>query len=154
MKVKLAPGAYMPERAHPTDAGLDLRSPVSIEIKPAIPNADRNLFGMYLFSKSCCAAIDTGVHVEIPHGYFGKIETKSGLNRNHQIVCCGGVIDENYRGPIVVMVYNFSNEPYIIKAGDKIAQMVIQPYAAPDLELVTELGDTDRGDAGFGSTGR
>jgi len=153
MKVKLAPGAYMPERAHPTDAGLDLRSPVDAIIEPVLVHREPAFYG-FQASNSCCIAIDTGVHVEIPHGYYGKIETKSGLNRNHQIVCCGGVIDENYRGSIVVMVYNFSNEPYIIKAGDKIAQMVIQPYATPDMELVTELGDTDRGDAGFGSTGR
>ena len=153
MKVKLAPGAYMPERAHPTDAGLDLRSPVDAIIEPVLVHREPAFYG-FQASNSCCAAIDTGVYVEIPHGYYGKIETKSGLNRNHQIVCCGGVIDENYRGPIVVMVYNFSNELYIIKAGDKIAQMVIQPYAAPDMELVTELGDTDRGNAGFGSTGR
>lgn len=153
MKVMLDPGAFMPERAHPTDAGLDLRSPVNAIIEPVLVRREPAFYG-FQASSSCCRAIDTGVHVEIPHGYYGKIETKSGLNRNHQIVCCGGVIDECYTGSIVVMVYNFSNEPYLLRAGDKIAQMVIQPYAAPDLELVTELGDTDRGDAGFGSTGR
>lgn len=153
MKVMLDDGARMPTRAHTTDAGLDLYSPVYVEIEPVLVRRDPTAFS-FLASHACCTAIDTGVHIEIPHGYFGKIETKSGLNRNHHIVCCGGVIDEGYTGSIVVMVYNFSNEPYIVKAGDKICQLVIQPYAAPELELVTELGETERGEDGFGSTGR
>ena len=152
MKVMLDPGSYMPKRAHDSDAGFDLRSPVEIIIEPALSG------GRTATSSSgrigCCAAIDTGVHMQIPQGYFGKVETKSGLNMNHNIVCCGGVIDEGYTGPIVVMLYNFSDKPYVIKRGDKIAQLVIQPYLAPGLELVYELDETDRGDKGFGSTGR
>ena len=100
------------------------------------------------------ASIDTGVHIELPHGYYGKIESKSGLNVKHDIVSCGGVIDEGYTGSIVVKLYNLSRMPYWFCEGDKIAQLIVQPYAAPALELVSHLEETERGDSGFGSTGK
>lgn len=137
MKVKLDPGAYMPQRAHPTDAGLDLRSINGTFIPPYDS-----------------AVFDTGVHIELPPGYYGKIESKSGLNIFNSIVSCGGVIDEGYTGSIRVKLYNLSGKKYQINAGDKIAQLIIQPYSAPTLELVDELDETERGDNGFGSTGR
>lgn len=138
MKIKLDKGAIMPVRAHDTDAGLDLMTV--------------NGFKIYPLRK---AVINTGVHVEIPHGYYGKIESKSGLNIKHAIVSCGGVIDEGYQGPIVVALYNLGIDPYVFQPGDKIAQMIIQPYSAPLLELVDEFdSETDRGSEGFGSTGR
>ena len=137
MNVVLDDGAYMPERAHPTDAGLDLRTPIAVKLWP-----------------NESVSIDTGVHVQLPAGTYGKIESKSGLNVKQSIVCCGGVIDENYTGSIVVKLYNLGHRAYAFQAGDKIAQMIIQPYWAPDMQLVDKLGATDRGDAGFGSTGR
>lgn len=137
MKVKLDSDAYMPERAHPTDAGLDLRAQKSCWIH-----------------KWGSAAFDTGVHIELPRGFFGKVESKSGLNVNHNIVSCGGVIDEGYTGSILVKLYNFSGEDYFVEKGDKIAQLIIQPYAVPALTLVDELEQTERGNNGFGSTGR
>ena len=100
------------------------------------------------------ATIDTGVHIELPRGYYGKVESRSGLNVNHDIVSCGGVIDEGYTGSIVVKLYNLGNEAHIFDPGDKVAQLVIQPYIAPEIEYVETLTETDRGDAGFGSTGR
>lgn len=137
MKVKLDLGAYMPERAHRTDAGLDLRAVKGQTILPGE-----------------CAVFDTGVHVELPRGYYGKVESKSGLNTKHSIVSCGGVIDEGYTGSIVVKLYNLGTEAHEFRAGDKIAQLVIMPYSAPDIELVAFLSDTERGNNGFGSTGR
>lgn len=137
MKVKLDSGAYMPERAHPTDAGLDLRTTEEYVLWPR---------GHHTF--------DTGVHVEIPHGYYGKVESKSGLNVNDSVVCCGGVIDEGYTGSIRVKLYNFGKTDKHFDVGDKIAQLIIQPYAAPELELAEELLETERGDNGFGSTGK
>ena len=137
INIKLDPGAFPPDRAHPTDAGLDLKAKESV----AIPGRQ---------SKS----IDTGVHVELPAGYYGKIESKSGLNVKHSVVCCGGVVDEGYTGSIVVKLYNLSLEDYIVFPGDKIAQLVIMPYIAPDIAFVDELSETDRGANGFGSTGR
>ena len=137
MKIMLDEGAFMPLRAHPTDAGLDLRAKERVKIWPGT-----------------CATIDTGVHIELPHGYYGKIESKSGLNVNHSIVSCGGTIDEPYRGSIVVKLYNFGKSSHVFEPGDKVAQLVIQPYIAPELELVKELSETDRGSEGFGSSGK
>ena len=139
MKIKLDPWAKMPTRAHSTDAGLDLYSRETKVLLPMCENA---------------ATFDTGVHIELPHGYYGKIESKSGLNVNHSVVSCGGVIDEGYTGSITVKLYNLGEEPYTVRNGDKIAQLVIMPYATPELERVDTLEATDRGDAGFGSTGR
>lgn len=136
MKVKLDQGAYMPERAHPTDAGLDLRSPVN-EFVPS--------FGS--------AIIDTGVHVEIPEGYVGMLKSKSGLNVQHGITN-EGVIDSGYTGSIVVKLYNHTPHGYYIEKGDKISQLVILPIITPTLELVDELEPTERGENGFGSTGK
>ena len=136
MKVKLDPGAYMPKRAHPADAGLDLRSPVN-EFVPS--------FGS--------AIIDTGVHVEIPEGYVGMLKSKSGLNVKHGLTS-EGVIDSGYTGSIVVKLYNHSAKEYLVQKGDKISQLVIMPIFTPQLEIVSRLGETDRGDNGFGSTGK
>lgn len=97
---------------------------------------------------------DTGVHIAFDPGTYGKIESKSGLNAKHSVVSCGGVIDEGYTGSIVVKLYNFGTSPYTVHKGDKIAQLVIMPYLAPKVELVSALDDTDRGDNGFGSTGK
>lgn len=143
MKVKLDTGAIMPTRAHATDAGLDLYSK---EEKVIYPRLETIL--------PIGETFDTGVHIELPHGYYGKIESKSGLNVNHSVVSCGGVIDEGYTGSIKVKLYNLGTEPYTVHAGDKIAQLIIQPYAAPELELVEHLDETERGENGFGSTGR
>ena len=136
MKIKLDPGAYMPERAHVLDAGLDLRTPVDIVV-PA----------------GGSAVVDTGVHVAIPMGYVGMLKSKSGLNIKNGITS-EGVIDAGYTGAIVAKLYNNGNEDKKLKAGQKVTQLVVIPIATPELELVTVLPETERGDAGFGSTGR
>ena len=141
MKLVLDEGATMPTRAHETDAGLDLYSRDDRVIWPTVNGCDGAVF-------------DTGVHMEIPHGFFGKVESKSGLNVNNGIVSCGGVIDEGYTGSIAVKLYNLGTRGYAVRKGDKIAQIIIQPYAAPELELVDKLDETERGDNGFGSTGK
>ena len=99
------------------------------------------------------ATIDTGVHIELPEGYYGKIESKSGLNVKSGVVSCGGIIDEGYTGSIVVKLYNLGEKAHTFRAGDKVAQLVIQPYVAPELEVVDSLSSTERGDNGFGSSG-
>lgn len=137
MKIKLDPGAYVPVRAHDTDAGLDIRTPETVVIMP---------------HSSC--VIDTGVHIQLPHGTFGKLESKSGLNVNWDIVSCGGVIDEGYTGSIKVKLYNLGFDAFKLAKGDKIIQLIIQPCLYEDCELIDELDATDRGDNGFGSTGR
>lgn len=140
MKVYCGHRAFNPVRAHPTDAGLDLRARETVTV-PARGSA----------------VIDTGVHIQLPHGYYGKIESKSGLNVKHGIVSCGGTIDEPYRGSIAVKLYNLSDEDYLVFPGDKVAQLVIMPFIAPEIEIVSsleDLGETDRGANGFGSSGR
>ena len=137
MKIKLDKGAIMPTRAHDTDAGLDLYC-----------REDKMLWA------GQSVKFDTGVHIQLPHGYFGKIESKSGLNVDHGVVSLGGVIDEGYTGSIVVKLYSCGATSHKFLKGDKIAQLVILPYLAPDLEEVDELDQSDRGSDGFGSTGR
>lgn len=135
MKIKLDPGAYMPERAHVLDAGLDLRTPVDVVI-PA----------------GGSAVVDTGVHVAIPMGYVGMLKSKSGLNIKNGITS-EGVIDAGYTGAIVAKLYNNGDDDKELKAGQKVTQLVIIPIATPELELVTVLPETERGGNGFGSTG-
>lgn len=136
MRVVLDKGAFPPVRAHKADAGLDLFSP------------ERTVVPAY-----GCTLIDTGVHVEIPVGWVGFLKSKSGLNVRHGIVS-EGVIDAGYTGSIIVKLYNRSAVPYEVRAGDKVTQLVVLPVMLADVEIVEELDDTDRGDDGFGSTGR
>ena len=139
MRIKLDKGAIMPTRAYTTDAGLDLYSPECVDVPP-----------------KGSVTIDTGVHVELPMNTVGMVKSKSGLNVKHGIQS-EGVIDVGYTGSIVAKLYNLSDKPYKVNAGDKITQLVIMPYVAPDLggiEIVDELDATDRGDNGFGSSGK
>lgn len=136
MKVVLDPGAYMPEYAHDTDAGADLRSPVDMVIWP-----------------HDSVTIDTGVHVEIPSGMVGMLKSKSGLNVNHDITS-EGVIDSGYTGSIRAKLYNRGAIPFILHGGDKITQLVIMPVVHATFELADSLEETERGNGGFGSTGR
>ncbi len=136
MKVTLDPGAIMPTRAHPTDAGLDLYARSTVVI-PARGHATG----------------DTGVHVAIPEGYVGMLKSKSGLNVKKNILG-EGVIDAGYTGPIVVKLYNQGDEDVTVEAGQKLIQLVILPILTPELELVDSLEQTERGDGGFGSTGQ
>lgn len=136
MKVMLEPGARLPERAYPSDAGLDI---FSREEKVILPGES--------------AVFDTGVHVELPEGTFMKLESKSGLNVKYGVVSHGGVIDQNYRGSIAVKLYNHGDKPYMVRNGQKIIQGIIQPFIAPELEQVESLTETDRGNNGFGSSG-
>jgi dUTP pyrophosphatase len=136
MKIMLDEGAKMPTRAHPWDAGLDLYAKFDGSIRC---NSHRTF--------------DTGVHVEIPEGCVGFIKSKSGLMVNNGITT-DGTIDAHYTGSIRVCLFNHGGSKYEVKAGDKIAQLVIVPCVLPPLELVDNLEVTDRGDKGFGSTGR
>ena len=130
-------GAFMPVKGHWEDAGIDLRTPCEIMLR-----------------RGSSVAIDTNVRMDIPCGYYGKIEGKSGLNIKHGIVSLGGVIDAHYTGTIVVKLYNFGDEDYRFSAGDKIAQLIIQPCETPILELEFVQDLSLRGEAGFGSTGK
>ncbi len=137
MKVKYDNGAYEIERAHSTDAGVDLRA----------------MDGKVIPAKGS-AVFDTGVHVELPKGTCGVLMSKSGLNVNYSITSTG-LIDEGYTGSIKVKLYNNSNEDYWVNQGDKISQLVVMPVLYADIEVVDEIDtNTERGDNGFGSSGK
>lgn len=136
MNIILDSGAFMPEFAHKTDAGADLRSPV-YAVVPARGNT----------------VIDTGVHVEIPEGYTIFLKSKSGLNVKHNLIG-EGVLDALYTGSVRVKLYNLGDTDYQILRGDKIIQMVILPCVYCGFTQVEKFAETERGDGGFGSTGR
>ena len=100
------------------------------------------------------AVINTGVRIQLPEGYEAQVRGRSGLNRDYGIVVPTGTIDADYRGEIRVVVYNLSREPYIIEEGERIAQLVISPCIQADWQQVDHLDKTDRGEGGFGSTGK
>lgn len=136
IKIMLDEGAKMPTRAHEDDAGLDLYA-----------REDAVIF------RHGSKKFDTGVHVAIPKGYVGFLKSKSGLNVK-QGIQSAGVIDSGYTGSICVKLYNHGFEAVRIKAGQKISQLVILPIVTPEVELVDRLEATERGDGGFGSTGK
>ena len=136
MEIMLDNGAYMPSRGHKTDAGLDLRTPKAVTV-PAYASV----------------AVDTGVHVALPHGCAGLLVSKSGLNVRHDITSTG-LIDEGYTGSIVVKLYNHGGEDHEFEAGDKVTQLVVMPVVCESLEQVSAFNPSERGDNGFGSTGR
>lgn len=100
--------------------------------------------------------VPTGIKIELPHGYEAQIRPRSGLSIKNGIslINCVGTIDEDYRGEVKVGLVNVSNEPYTIKRGERIAQMVIMPVTRAEITVVSELSETKRGDGGFGSTGK
>ena len=136
MKIYLDQGAKMPTLAHQTDGGFDLYA------------RDTQI----VCTKES-ATFDTGVHIELPPNTVGFLKSKSGLNVNHDIIG-EGVIDEGYTGSIKVKLYNLGGYDYKIEEGNKIIQLVILPVKKPDLELVDELWEGERGSSGFGSTGK
>lgn len=133
---KLSPTATIPKYIHPNDAGMDLYSCETIIVQPG----ERKL-------------IPTGIAMAIPIGYVGLIWDKSGIAANHGLKTMAGVIDSGYRGEIKILIHNLSNQPYTVQAGTKVAQMLIQPVVQDEIVEVAELGDTSRGEGGFGSTG-
>lgn len=136
IKVTLDEGAKLPTRGHEMDAGLDLCSRETATVYPG----ESHVF-------------DTGVHMDIPLGYCGLLVSKSGLNVKSGIVSTG-LIDCGYTGSIRAKLYNHGHEPYTVHTGDKVTQIVILPVVLHDCKVVDKLGETDRGDNGFGSTGK
>lgn len=141
LKIKLLEdGLPMPRYQHDGDAGLDLPSRIDYRLEPG----ER-------------ARIPTGVAVAIPRGYAGFVMVRSGLAARHGISCVNspGLIDTGYRGEIVVILLNTDRrEPFLIRRGDRIAQLVLQKVIEATIVPVDELDATTRGDGGFGSTGQ
>jgi len=133
---KMDPEAKLPTRAHPDDAGLDLYSAEEC----ILAAGERR-------------AVKTGIALAIPTGYAGLIWDKSGLAAKAGLKTMGGVIDAAYRGEVQVILANLAQAPYHIEKGAKISQILIQKIELPEICEVEELGDTIRGEGGFGSTG-
>lgn len=143
MKVRLKildKSLIYPEYAHDGDAGLDLRSTIDTVLKPF----ERKL-------------VPTGVKIEIPRGYAGFVQPRSGLaiKNGISLVNTPGLIDSNYRGEIKAILINLdSEENFIIKKGDRICQLVIIKVENAELIFTEELENTERGENGFGSSGK
>lgn len=142
MKIKILNDlAKIPTRGSEESAGLDLYAATDTPIDIAPGGTVK---------------IDTGIAMAIPHGYFGMLVPRSGIatKRGLRPANTPGTIDADYRGPIIVALHNDSTELQTIDPGERIAQLIITPYAAPKLEVTTDLDETDRGTGGFGSTGK
>ena len=139
MKIKLlSDKAMIPYRGSEEAAGYDLYSIDSVDINPGE-----------------CKLISTGIAIQLPTGYFGAIFPRSGtaVKRGLRLANCVGVIDSDYRGEVKVPLYNNSQEVQPVEQGERIAQLIILPYATVSFEVVDELTDTIRGNGGFNSTG-
>ena len=131
----------LPAYARPGDAGLDLRAAEDVTLGPG---GGRALVG-------------TGLALAIPEGYAGFVQPRSGLARDHGVTCLNtpGLIDSGYRGELKVLLVNTDpREPFLVRRGERIAQLVIQPVAVAGLCEVEVLPASERGRGGFGSTGR
>jgi dUTP pyrophosphatase len=135
----LHPDAVPPSRSRSGDAGYDLRATERV----SIPQDGRRLVG-------------TGIAVALPEGVAGLVTPRSGLAIEHGLTLLNapGLIDPNYRGEIKVILHNTSERRYTVEIGDRVAQLLLVPYWAPELEVVEALPETERGAGGFGSSGR
>ena len=139
---KIDPKAIMPTKGSKYSAGVDLYA------------VCKRVSGMQILPRNT-VKIKTGIAIEIPEGYFGAIFARSGMatNKGLRPANCVGVIDSDYRGEIIVPLYNDSDECRTIRSGDRVAQLVVLPFLNMEMNEVEELSDTERGDGGFGSTG-
>lgn len=136
MVKKLSINAQLPERASFKAAGYDLFSAQD----KIIPANER-------------AVVATDLSIALPPNTYGRVAPRSGLAVKHFIDVGAGVIDEDYRGPLGVVLFNFSDNEFQIKKGDRIAQLLIECIKTPPVLEVESLNDTERGQSGFGSTG-
>lgn len=134
---KTTPSAIAPKRSNPTDAGADLHSTEEC----LIPSMERR-------------TISTGIAIEIPEGFYGRVAPRSGLAAKNGIDVFAGVVDSSYRGEIKVILFNSGKEDFQIRPGDRIAQIIIEKHYNFDFVESQELSDTKRGSEGFGSTGK
>jgi len=135
----LHPAAKLPQRVHPEDAGADLFSVEEV----TIPAGERRDVG-------------TGLALAIPSGYAGFVQPRSGLAFRHGIMVVNspGLIDAGYRGEVRVSLYNSGTESFVVRVGERIAQLVVQRVEETAFVAGAELPETVRGEGGFGSSGR
>ncbi|KAK4390687.1 Deoxyuridine 5'-triphosphate nucleotidohydrolase [Sesamum angolense] len=133
---KLSEKAILPSRGSPLSAGYDLSSAAETKV-PARGKA----------------LIPTDLSIAIPEGTYARVAPRSGLAWKHSIDVGAGVIDADYRGPVGVILFNHSDVDFEVKAGDRIAQLIIEKIVTPEVTEVDDLDSTHRGSGGFGSTG-
>eukprot|EP00088_Acartia_fossae_P029727 TRINITY_DN30625_c0_g1_i1.p1 TRINITY_DN30625_c0_g1~~TRINITY_DN30625_c0_g1_i1.p1 ORF type:complete len:172 (-),score=35.71 TRINITY_DN30625_c0_g1_i1:68-583(-) len=133
---KLSENATLPTRGSPLAAGYDLYSAEDVEI----PARGKGL-------------VKTDIQIKVPHGTYGRVAPRSGLAWKHHIDIGAGVVDEDYRGNVGVVMFNHADQVFSVKKGDRIAQLVCEKIVYPELEVLESLDETDRGSNGFGSTG-
>eukprot|EP00201_Polytomella_parva_P008713 CAMPEP_0175051230 /NCGR_PEP_ID=MMETSP0052_2-20121109/7678_1 /TAXON_ID=51329 ORGANISM="Polytomella parva, Strain SAG 63-3" /NCGR_SAMPLE_ID=MMETSP0052_2 /ASSEMBLY_ACC=CAM_ASM_000194 /LENGTH=176 /DNA_ID=CAMNT_0016315479 /DNA_START=92 /DNA_END=622 /DNA_ORIENTATION=- len=133
---KLVPHAVLPKRGSAGAAGYDLASSEDW----VVPARGK-------------AIVPTGISIVVPPGTYGRVAPRSGLAVKNFIDTGAGVIDEDYRGPVGVVLFNHSEQDFIVKRGDRVAQLVIERISTPEVVEVNELDDTTRGAGGYGSTG-
>ncbi|NXA64751.1 DUT protein, partial [Mohoua ochrocephala] len=134
---KLSENAFAPSRGSARAAGYDLYSAYDCVIPPMEK-----------------AIVKTDIQIALPSGCYGRVAPRSGLAAKHFIDVGAGVIDEDYRGNVGVVLFNFGKETFEVKKGDRIAQLICERIYYPELEEVEALDDTERGEGGFGSTGK
>jgi dUTP pyrophosphatase len=137
---KLSDTAVLPVRGSAQAAGYDLCADIK---------------GALVLAPGETAKIETGLAFALPEGYFGGIYARSGLSTKKGLrpANCTGVIDSDYRGPVIVALHNDSSAAQTIEPGERIAQLIVQPYLSVEFDETEELDDTARGAGGFGSTG-
>lgn len=133
---RLSASAKLPTRGSAQAAGYDLSSSADM----VIPSKAR-------------AIVPTDLRIAVPAGTYGRVAPRSGLAVKHFIDVGAGVIDADYRGPVGVVLFNFGENDFEIKTGDRIAQLVLEKIETPEVVDVAELSETQRGAGGFGSTG-
>jgi dUTP pyrophosphatase len=136
-----AEGLPLPAYETAGSSGLDLRAAVPQGEPIVMPPGGRT-------------AVPTGLCFGIPAGFEGQVRSRSGLAVRHGVTCLTGTIDSDYRGEIKVVLINLGQEDFVINRGDRVAQMIIAPFAQARISEVDSLDETSRGAGGFGSTGR
>jgi dUTP pyrophosphatase len=134
---RLHPEARLPARGSAYAAGLDLCAVERVVIEPG---------GR--------AAVRTGLAVAIPRGFYGRVAPRSGLAVRHGLDVLAGVIDSDYRGEILCALVNLGREPFLVEPGARVAQLIVEAVATPEPAWAEDLEETERGAAGFGSTGQ
>jgi len=133
---KLSENATIPTRGSDKAAGYDLYSAEDT----SIPARGKGL-------------VKTDIQIKVPHGTYGRVAPRSGLAWKHHIDIGAGVVDEDYRGNVGVVMFNHADAAFEVKKGDRIAQLVCEKISYPEIKELKTLDETDRGEGGFGSTG-
>lgn len=143
LRIRRVAGSDVPEPAYQTDgsAGADLSAALTAPV--TIEPGHR-------------ALVPTGFALAIPRGFEGQIRPRSGLALRHGVTVLNapGTVDSDYRGEVKVLLVNFGHEAFVVRPGDRIAQLIVAPVVRARFEVVEKLDDTDRGVGGYGSTGR